>query len=378
MSHEPDCHVVFLYIGPLQSRGRMLKQIATLQKVGVHCEVILGNTLSEQPAPEEFSFPIRSIPFDSKSGKLRSFLELMKFARAAGPMIADSGADTVVCVALESLMAGVRAKRLRPNLRLVFDNNELHIESFDEPVKRMIWRPIHNRAIRRCDVILHAEANRLAYFHEHYPLPDTPQVVIENFPFFVGELPERTPPGGEVRVIYLGGFGRSRFTEEIIDAFATFGDSIRLDIVGFGFKGYVDEMQKRIESLGATNIRIRPPVPYVEISKLLRSYHIGVALYRNTNLNNYYCAPNKVYDYLMNGLPVITNDYPGLVPVIEENRVGACIEDVSAPELRKAIGRIRDDRMWENITTEIRRRYCWERQEARYLRVFGHRIDRHA
>jgi glycosyltransferase involved in cell wall biosynthesis len=368
-------HVTFVFVGALQTRGRLLKQIATLQEAGVTCDVIIGNTDSREPDPITYEFPITSIRVDQNSGKASSFLNQMRFCKSAARLIASSGADTVVCLALESLMAGVWAKKRRPALRLVFDNNELHIESFGLGFKSLIWSPIHNHAVRRCDVIFHAEVNRMAHFKKHYPGSKKPQQVIENFPSFREELPDRAPPEDDVRIIYLGGFGEGRFTFEIIDAFASLSPSVQLDIVGSGRPEFVAKVSKHLESLGVKHVRILPEVPYAQIPKLLESYHIGVALYRNDNLNNYYCAPNKVYDYLMNGMPVITNRYPGLVSVIEENRVGSCIDEVKVKELGKAVELICKERLWENITPEFRRRYCWERQVPGYLEVFGIHLE---
>jgi glycosyltransferase involved in cell wall biosynthesis len=372
MSHPPAKHVTFAYVGRLQSRGRLLKQIATLQKAGVTCDIILGNTITQQPNPDEFGFQIRAFPVDENSGRLASFYNQMRFCQKAGRVIAAGMADTVVCVSLESLMAGVMAKRIRPQLRLVFDNNELQIESFESRVKRAVWRPVHNYAVRRCDIILHAESNRRDYFKLTYPGRNKPQEVIENFPFLATDEPQPKEPDGDVRVIYLGGFGAGRYTFEILEAFASQADNVRLDIVGFGNNDYVAKVQARIAKLGNDRIRILPPVPYLQIGALLAKYHIGLAFYKNTDLNNYYCAPNKVYDYLMNGMPVIANAYPGLLGVIAKNRVGVCIDTVDAASIGSAIHTILENRMWENITPELRRLYCWEQQEAKYLAVFGH------
>lgn len=371
MHQPPAKHVTFVYLGRLQSRGRLLKQIATLQGAGVTCDVVLGNTIAETPDRAEFNFPITVLPVNENSGRLVSFVNQLRFGRAASRKVAAGGADTVVCLGLESLPAGVWAKQLRPSLRLVFDNNELHIESFENGIKPMVWKPVHNWGVRRSDVILHAEHNRRDYFRKHYPGSEKPQIVIENFPFFEEPPAQRAVPTEKVRVIYLGGFGKCRFTEEIIDAFAKLPVAISLDIVGFGRPEYVARLNRRLTDTAAEHIRLLPAVPYSKIAALLSNYDVGVALYRNTNLNNYYCAPNKVYDYLMNGMPVIANRYPGLVSVIEGNRVGACVETVDATSLGRAIESIVSGRMWENITPELRRQYSWELQEAKYLAVYG-------
>jgi glycosyltransferase involved in cell wall biosynthesis len=350
----------------------LLKQIRTLQRAGVTCDLVLGDTAFRETGSTSADFPVTSFPVDIDGSPLRSFLETIKFCRLASKVIAGSKADTVVCLALGALMAGKWAKDARKDLRLIYDNNELQIESIASRFKKVIWNRLQNQGLQASDVIFHAEGNRLRYFKKHYPSTNgIPQVLVENFPFYTEVPEERQPPADEVRVVYLGGFGAGRFTEEIIEAFSGMDPKMRLDIVGFGRPAYVEALKAGLKQRKVDHVRILPGIPHASIPRFLKDYHIGVALYRNTNLNNYYCAPNKVYDYLMNGMPVITNDYPGLLEVIEENKVGACIPEVNAQELRKAIDVIVAEKRWDNITEQVRTRYTWEAQEQEYLKAFG-------
>jgi glycosyltransferase involved in cell wall biosynthesis len=369
-SHDSDSRqVVFAYIGTLDYRARLKKQIASLRDAGFDCNLVLGD-LGERPIdPASCDYPVEVIRVPIGHGRIAWFFWQMRFAWLAGRRIAAGSAGTVVCVSLESLLAGVLAKRRRPGLRLVFDSNELHIESYMSRLKRLVWRPIQKFALRYCDVVFQAEANRLKYFGEQYPVGSAEQVVIENFPHFVESLPDRDWEG-PLRVLYLGALGEDRYTFDLIDAFLSLGGPTQLDLVGFARDDFAARLKERYPDRPGPNVRILPAIPSSEIPALLRDYHIGVALYRNTGLNNYYCAPNKVYDYLMHGMPVITNDYPGLRTVIEGNRVGACIAEVDEASLGNALEAIVVGRRWENITPELRRRYSWEQQEERLLAVF--------
>jgi len=85
MSGEKPKKVACVYIGPLKSRGRLLKQIATLQSAGVSCEVYHGNTDGEVIEEDDYPFPVHSIPVDINSSKLKSFLGPFLFARKAAP-----------------------------------------------------------------------------------------------------------------------------------------------------------------------------------------------------------------------------------------------------------------------------------------------------
>lgn len=368
VSEGPACReIVFTFVGTLDYRGRLQKEIGSLRRAGLECRLILGNIGEREVVRERYGFPIEEIKVPCFKGKVRFFLGQLRFAWLAGRSIARSPAETVVCVALDSVLAGVVAKWLRPSLRLVFDSNELHLESFNSRLKKLVWRPLQALAIRTSDAIVHAEPNRLEYFRRVYGGHGKRQEVIENFPHYhTGKL-RRVVAGEPVKVIYLGALGDDRYTDELIAAGRAMGGRIELDLVGFATPEVLAELERRYGSRPAPNIRLLPPVPYEGIPALLEAYQIGIALYKNTNLNNYYCAPNKVYDYLMSGMAVIANDYPGLRKVLEDERLGACVSEVTPASMAEAVERIVSEQRWDNITDEVRQRYSWEAQECRLV-----------
>jgi len=361
--------VAFAYIGPLEYRGRLLKQAATLQQAGLQVEVHLGRSGGGTADFSRFPFPV--IPFRVREDihPAVSFFSQMCYAWVAGRRIARSGARAVVCIGLESLMAGVVAKRGNPRLRLVYDNKELHIESYLKVWKQAVWRSLQQRALARCDAVLHAEANRLQYFVARYAPPRVPQVLLENFPYY-WELPPAPPPNGGPgawRAIYLGMLNAGRDYEAVIQAFAELGPAYQLDLVGWGAPDYRMKIEGLLQANRAGNVRLGGPVPYSDIPRVLARYDVGLAFYDNTNLNNYFCAPNKIYDYLMCRLPVIANDYPGLRQLLEANGVGCCLADLRAESFRQAFLRLAEGRLRDHITDEFRRRHSWEYQAAAYL-----------
>ncbi|MBN8458968.1 MAG: glycosyltransferase [Verrucomicrobia bacterium] len=366
-SGRPGSLVVFAFVGTLDFRGRLRKEIATLRGAGVACRLVLGEIGERRPREEDYDFPIEVLRVPCFKGKVRYFLHQLRYAWRAGRRIADLAPQAVVCVGLDCALAGVVAKWFRPGIRLIFDSNELYLESMNSRVRRMVWNPLQTMVLKACDGIFHAEANRMEYFKRTYGRKDKPQLVVENFPdYHVGEA-RVAPSDGPLKVIYLGALGGDRYTHELIAAGMAMEGVIELDLVGFATPEVMADLERRYGARPAPNIRILPAVAYHDIPELLRSYHIGIALYKNTNLNNYYCAPNKVYDYLMSGMAVIANDYPGLRKVIEGNRVGACVADLTPASFEGAVRRIAEERCWDNITDAIRRKYCWEAQEAQLV-----------
>lgn len=359
--------------GTLQFRGRLLKQIAALQEAGLPCHLYYGDRGEVPLRKEEFDFPIEVIPTSWKGHPLLLFLRQLRFCITAGRMIAKTDATHVLCFSLQTALAGVLAKRRRPGIKVIFDSNELHIEAFIHPMKKRLWNLVQKYCTPRCDVIMHAEGNRLEYFKEHHDKAPGQRThfLLENFPYFIPKetlrpKPERPP----VRVLYVGVMGPDRFTRELVDIFSRMAPKYSLDLVGPLHPPFRDEIEAMIAANEAGNVRLLPAIPHNGMSELIQDYHVGIALYRNDNLCNYYCAPNKVYDYLMNGVPVVANDYPGLRKVLEDGKVGACVAEVDFESFRTALERIAEEDRWDNITEEVRRRYSWEAQNPGYLELF--------
>jgi glycosyltransferase involved in cell wall biosynthesis len=365
----PFRHVVFVYIGDLRTRGRLLKQIATLENAGVECELILGNTTAKPIADGEFSFHVREIPVRLREGKLKTWLGVSHFNHTAAEWIADSNADAACCFSLTTLPACTGAKRRRVGLYVVYDSNELHVENTPGFPQHQLTRLKQWRHARHADAIQHAEMNRLRYFNKTYRYSSKSEsVLIENFPDFSGPLQPK--PGG-VRFIYLGGLAPNRHIEEIIDAFVEGGDGIQIDVFGGGAPSYVKALESRIPAHASHRVKMLGPVANSQVLKILENYHAGFAFYKNVNLNSYWCAPNKIYDYLMSGVAVITNDYPGLRNVVESNYVGFCLPEVTKATILRAIRGMREERPWERINDSLRRKYSWDAQVPSLLATYG-------
>lgn len=364
--------IVFTYVGTLEFRGRLQKEIATLQAAGYECSLIYGDSGERPLIRENFDFPIRIIPTPGKYGKWILFLMQLRFGILASRLLAKSNATHVVGFSLESMLAGSLAKRRRRDIKLIFDSNELHIECYIHPLKKKIWSPIQKFCAKHCDVIMHAEPNRLEYFLKHHDPPGKRKhFLLENFPKFIPRVDlKQSIQDKPTRVLYVGMLGADRFTLDLIDIFENLGSGFSLDLVGPASPEFNEELQRRLGGDRKSNVRVLPSIPYSEMGDLIRKYHIGIALYKNNSLNNYYCAPNKVYDYLMNGVPVVANNYPGLERVIEGGKVGACIDEVTLESFRSALSRIMEERKWENITEDMRKRHSWEGQSTAFLSLF--------
>ena len=362
--------IVFIFSGLLQYKGRLLKQIRTLQEAGHECILIHGQV--EESPPHYADYPFQTVPIRlvRHPNKVRNTLHHLQFNLAALDALPGLAPDVIVCVELYGALSGAVARARGIAQRFVFDSNELFMHMGMRRLKKRVWAPIHAYVFRKADVILHAEQHRMEYCRRHYR-SSAHHFVLENlpdwFPLDDARLRPSLPP---VRLLYLGALHPSRQCVEMARIIGSLRDSvpIEMDFIGFGSPAYESELTSAAAH-SAGRVRILPPVSHERIGEVMGGYHIGFVYYDARNLNNLYCAPNKLYQYVMHGLPVISSDNPSVRDVVEGHRVGVCLERLTADDVRRAVERISAEDMAANITENLRRRFCWERQATDYVRL---------
>lgn len=93
-----------------------------------------------------------------------------------------------------------------------------------------------------------------------------------------------------------------------------------------------------------TNVVFFPPVKKSEVAQITASFDAGLMILANVPAFYYGTSPNKFFDYLAAGIPVL-NNYPGwLADLIEENRCGIVVRPNSPAEFAEALIRLTDSR----------------------------------
>jgi glycosyltransferase involved in cell wall biosynthesis len=78
--------------------------------------------------------------------------------------------------------------------------------------------------------------------------------------------------------------------------------------------------------------------------KYTRTIDAGLSLDKNSNMNYNFSLPNKLFDYLSAGIPVIASDLPEISKILSEYKCGIIIPEVNKEEISNAIKKLRDNR----------------------------------
>ncbi|MDZ7765466.1 MAG: glycosyltransferase [Melioribacteraceae bacterium] len=53
---------------------------------------------------------------------------------------------------------------------------------------------------------------------------------------------------------------------------------------------------------------------------------VGVCLIENISISYYHALPNKLFEYIMAGIPVISSSLPQMKKIVEQYNVGVCVD----------------------------------------------------
>jgi glycosyltransferase involved in cell wall biosynthesis len=116
------------------------------------------------------------------------------------------------------------------------------------------------------------------------------------------------------------------------------------------------------------------PVPPDQLLDYTASATVGVTLLEDTCLNHRLALPNKLFEYLMAGIPVLASDLPELNKVVSQFDVGrlaapGCADQVGE-RLREMISAPDQLSTWRSNTRRVFETINWETASERFLNVF--------
>jgi len=185
--------------------------------------------------------------------------------------------------------------------------------------------------------------------------PGQPIVVIPNAAdlelFQPGRREDLQLPGigpKECVAIFTGAHGVANGLDAVLDAAAALKRRGRTDIalalIGDGKRK--SGLVKRAQSEGLTNCHFFDYMPKMQLIHLVNCADVGLMILANVPAFYYGTSPNKFFDYLSAGLPVL-NNYPGwLADLIEEHHCGIAIPPGNAEAFADALCKLADQPEW--------------------------------
>ena len=288
-----------------------------------------------------------------------------------------TGARVWHCHDLNTLAVGVRLKRERPGTRLVYDSHELATER-----SRMgRWARLRaGRAERRgltfTDERIWTTRTRAEYVVRRYGIP---------FPSLIHNVPERMEvkagwdlhrelgiPADRRILLYQGSIQEYRGIEESIEAVKLL-DRCVLVVIGYGYHRPALEEMVRRRGL-QDRVRFFGPIPNDELLYYTASADVGLCVIRGESLSYRWSMPNKLFEYMMAGIPIVASDYEEMGRVVREEGVGTVCDPDDPRSIAAAVRGIVDDPAAEArfraATLSAIAKYNWDEEEKKLLALY--------
>lgn len=174
------------------------------------------------------------------------------------------------------------------------------------------------------------------------------------------------------RILLLqGGFAPHRNLNELVSAMAHV-HTADVDLVLMGFGDYGEVLKSTARRLGLVDKRVYflPAVPQSELLQHSTSADMGIIPYPHVDLNSYYCTPNKLFEFIQAGLPILANDSPELRCIVGDEGFGF-IHAMSSPrQIARAIDqafRLLPQAGWQQQLLAKRQVFTWDVQSRKYV-----------
>lgn len=332
---------------------------------------LMGGELKKPEPPSASSYMRR---FVSAIGMTLGSWRMMRAAMR-------SGADVYHVHDANTLLAGWIASRLTRK-PFVYDAHEISTdrEGYGGLSKAVYF--IEKRLMPEAADTITTTDMRADHFVAAYDI--SRPTVLQNRPRFQS-LPEERRMRFELGiapdrfiVLYQGGLQPGRGLRNLVSVAAEIPEADFVLIGGGRQAPELVELVARHSLQG--RVHIVPTVPLRDLPSYTADADIGVQVLRNTCLNHWTTDSNKLFEYIMSGVPVVASNFPEISKVVNSGPYGLLVEPDNLNQIGTAIRRMIGD---ESFRLQCRRRclddarkWSWEAQEHALLALYERVLPR--
>ncbi len=351
--------VLMLVLNPFTNDARVSKEAKSLVDSGLRVTVF---ALHEADLPEsEFldGTDVRRFRLRTRSWSKRRPVQLVKFIECASRMIATGTRQrpwVVHAHDVNTLPIGAAIAKLS-GASLFYDSHELWADNIHQlQFPRWVCNAVNwgEGLLARRAASVFTVCDSIAE-HMSRGLGIARPSVIRNLPSPVEKEPWQACASHRLRTalgiasevpiaLYQGLIGPMRGLETLIRAMASVPPPAVAVLLGNGPDIYVQALREQISSLGlSSRVLMHPAVPLTSLFEYTSDATIGISAAEDVCLSQRYCLPNKLFEYLQAGLPVLITDLPEMAAIVRAHGVGRTFPSGNSQQMAAALREMLQD-----------------------------------
>ncbi|MEE8041270.1 MAG: glycosyltransferase [Pseudomonadales bacterium] len=374
-----------VYPSPMTHESRIFRATAALREWRIFDEICLVGVLGPGLAPREALDDTREIVRFPRARATGIVGEIARTIGWSWRVYRHWRTDAVACINCHSLpvLPLCVALKLRTGAKLIYDTHELETETNGlTGVRRAVFKVVERALIRFVDDVIAVSESIADWYRDSYRRR-RPHVVLSCPP---KRCPSKTRrlqaaleiPDSSLVFLYQGKLAPARGIELILEAFESLEEPhIAVVFLGDG------PLEARIKDAAVRrdNIFLHPAVPPDALLDYTASADVGLCLVENVCKSYDYCMPNKLFEFLMTGLPVIVTDLREMGALIREAQAGCVVPAApTVDDVRNAVRELEPERLaaMAERAAALGRRYSWEQQEPKLRAVYAALFREHS
>jgi glycosyltransferase involved in cell wall biosynthesis len=262
--------------------------------------------------------------------------------------------------------------------QLVYDSHEL---ATSVPYRERAWAwlvaGIERAVVPRCAAVITVSDGIATRLRARYRLPVSPTVVRNVTALQVhgaGGLRRRLGLGPDAPLIlHQGAPAPARGCELLLEA-AMLLEGVNFVFLGNPEPGYAEHLSAIIRRRGlAGRVSLLSSIALDELLAHTAEADVGVTLLQDTCENHRLALPNKLFEYIAAGLPVVASALPETARLVEGYGIGWCVppgrpEELAAA-LNDALSHRRDPALQVRLA-QAAEQLTWSREQGRLIELY--------
>lgn len=371
MSDEKDAKILMTISYP---DTRLKKEMETLQKNGYKIEVVMWER--GWPFPwdgKDENVSIKSLKINTPAGDIRSILYFPIWWIFLLFWLFKTEWESVHAVNFDTYLFSLFVAKIK-NKPIIYDIYDFYGDVMPSFLRNIVIR-LDRYLIPLSNILILADDSRVdqigGKIHNNI-------FTINNSPigsYFTKKFNYSCKGGNNHFTVFIGGkIAEQRCLDMII---STVGEMKDIRLIVRGHCGETDYKQ-RIIQLGKKfdNIDLYlDGVPYEEIVDGTMNADLTIALYDPRIPNNKYASPNKLFEAMAAGIPIIVNDDTSMAGIVRNENCGIVIPYKNADALKKALKSLKENNEFQielssNGRKAYENRYNWTIMEERLMNIY--------
>lgn len=289
-----------------------------------------------------------------------------------------SKVDLIFANDLDTLPAAFLAAKIK-GVKLIYDTHEYYTETPElttRPSVQKVWKRIEGLIFPSLTTIITVNKSIAQLYEKQYnkkiavvrniPLSYTPELL-------KSRLTLNLPVDKRIIIIQGTGINVDRGSVEACLAMQYLDDVVLL-IVG---KGDVIPVLKKTtaENNLQDKVIFKEKMSFQELRQYTMNCDLGLTIDKGTNINYLYSLPNKLFDYIHAGIPILSSELVEIKAIIDHYQIGYFISNHNPEGIAQVIKAIFEDnetyQRIKNNTMVAKKELCWEVEEKTLLNIIN-------